>query len=185
MRMSPGATGMIKAGLKGIGIPSCLRSRSFSVQVRGPAPVLRQVVEWHTRESQKLVICGFESRLADQFKIRFRTVAQLVDAPDLNPVSAARRCRFDPGLSDHVIPIPPRVGVQSGFLVRFLGVSNTSGGTTIRDVAQLAERRSHKPDVVRSIRTFSTKSLMRWQSPVYCGGLQIRLSSVQIRLAYP
>ena len=36
---------MFNAGLKGIGIPFCLRNRSFSVQVRGRAPVLRQVVE--------------------------------------------------------------------------------------------------------------------------------------------
>lgn len=38
----PGGNRDVFAGLKGIGIPPCFRSRGFSVQVRGPAPVSRK-----------------------------------------------------------------------------------------------------------------------------------------------
>ena len=124
MHMSPGATGPIRAR-GGTGRHIGLRNRrrkALGVQLSLSAPVFGKWWNWNTCEFQKLVpamACGFKPRLADQINStqQHRTVAQSVDAPDLNPESAARRCRFDSGLSDH----PTAPGVPNALLKRFAG----------------------------------------------------------------
>lgn len=127
------------AGLKGMGIPSCLRSRSFSVRGRGPAPVL--CGKWwnrYTREPQKLSLeraRGFEARLADQFLTDCGAIGRRPGLKTREPFGMPVRARpvrpYDPIASIRCVQIPTARGVPSGLLNRDARVRDPSSGASL------------------------------------------------------
>jgi hypothetical protein len=103
VKSDPGGNRDDFAGLKGMGIPSCLRSRSFSVRGRGPAPEYSASggtgIHGSLKSFRSKEHAGSKPALPTKI---FRTVAQLVDALDLKPESSMG-CRFEPGQSDQMI----------------------------------------------------------------------------------